>query len=63
MQFDLVEEVIRILCMIVNSTNLFYIRPEEREMAEKKKFDKLSDKDGDFFFLLNIYRQYITYYR
>lgn len=49
--------------MVVNATNLFYIRPEEREMAEKKKFDKLSDKDGDFFFLLNIYRQYIEYYR
>lgn len=26
------------------------------------KFEKLSDQDGDFFFLQNIYNDYIYYY-
>lgn len=48
--------------MVVNVSNLFYIRPEDREKADKKKFEKLSDQHGDFFFLENIYNQFINYY-
>lgn len=30
---NLIEEVIKILCSVLSSTNLFYIRPEDRERA------------------------------
>lgn len=32
-------------------------------MADKNKFEKLSDHDGDFFFLLNIFKKYIDFYK
>lgn len=35
---NLIEEVIRILSLVVSSTNLFYIRMEDREKADKQKF-------------------------
>lgn len=60
---SLIEDTIRILCMIISASNLFFVRQEERQMADQKKFEKLADPDGDFFFLLNIYKQYIDFYR
>lgn len=62
MQINLVDEVIRILCMVVSSANLFYVRPEDRERAEKTKFDKLADESGDFFFLQKIYSKFKSLY-
>lgn len=35
---NFIEEVIRILSLVVSSTNLFYIRMEDREKADKQKF-------------------------
>lgn len=35
---NFIEEVIRILSLVVSSTNLFYIRVEDRERADRQKF-------------------------
>lgn len=62
LDIDIVAEIICILCMVVNATNLFYIKPEEREHADKTKFEKLSDEGGDFFFFQHIYSSFIKLY-
>jgi HrpA-like RNA helicase len=47
--------------MVVNASNLFYIRPEDREKADATRFKKFSDEEGDFFYLDNIYNQYARF--
>jgi hypothetical protein len=50
--------VIEILAMVINFSNLFFIKKEEREKGEQAKYFEFSDEEGDFFFLDNIYRKY-----
>jgi hypothetical protein len=50
--------VIEILSLVLNFSNLFFIRKEEREKGEQAKYFEFSDEEGDFFFLDNIYRKY-----
>ena len=51
-------DIIKILCMVIHAANLFFIRESERERAEKKKYEKFSSEEGDFFFFLKIYNKY-----
>ena len=52
------EDVIKILCMVIHASNIFYMREEEREAAEKNKFEEFSHSEGDFFFFLKIYKKF-----
>ena len=44
--------------MVVNSSQLFYNKSEDREDICRAKYEEFNDDEGDFFFLHNIYSDY-----
>ncbi len=52
---SLKSNVIEILCMVINSSNLFYGNINLRDRIEQIKYTKFADEKGDFFYLSNIY--------
>lgn len=55
----LVQTITVLLSLLINFSNLFFIKPAEREKGESVKYKEFSDEEGDFFFLDNIYRKYL----
>ena len=54
----LFTSVVEILSMVVNSSQLFYNKSEDREDISRTKYEEFNDDEGDFFFLHNIYNDY-----
>lgn len=52
---NVIDKVIKILAMVVNSQGIFYSSEDTREICEKSKFEEFADSEGDFFSLLNVY--------
>jgi hypothetical protein len=44
--------------MVVNSSQLFFNKSEDREDICRAKYEEFNDDEGDFFFLHNIYSDY-----
>ena len=59
---DLTDLTIRILSMLINSSNMFFVRESEREKADRKKFSEYLGMEGDFNLFLAIYNQFMDYY-
>lgn len=55
---DIKSYVIEILCMVINSTNLFYGNPKLYDRIDEIKYTKFSNQKGDFFYLSNIYSEF-----
>ena len=48
--------------MVTYASNIFYILEQDREKAEKLKFEKFAKEEGDFFFFKEIYNEFITFH-
>lgn len=47
----LVDTITVVLSLLINFSNLFFIRVNDREIGESVKYSEFSDEEGDFFFL------------
>lgn len=53
-----VEGIIEILCMVVNSSNLFHIAKDNQNDGQTKKYKEFHVNEGDFYFLRSIYKEF-----
>ena len=41
---DIKGDIIKILCMIIHASNIFFVREQDREMAERNKYNEFAHK-------------------
>lgn len=57
-KFDNTKQIISIIAMLNESSNLFYRPKDKKELADKRK-QEFNDSQGDQFMLLNIWQQWV----
>ena len=41
---DIKGDIVKILCMIIHASNIFFVREQEREEAERNKYNQFAEK-------------------